>query len=128
MSEVTYRTIVEHPYREVAIEKRLPLDSTAESTVTSKPAFASPPSGAKPYHGFPLILSTRCDGYCFGAVTDYLDADTDDGCTIGDGFVEAPDGSRAGLIWSVEQEARFGRLIAPDDSRWGSISSRSSVP
>src|ERR1051325_8891179 len=119
MSEPSFRAMVEHPFRDIRIEKRLLLDPDAEPAVPGTPAFAARPAKAKPYHGFPLIEATRCEGYCFGAVTDFLDSDSDDGCTIGDAFVEAPDGTRAGLVWSVEPEAGDAQLAVPDTLRWG---------
>ena len=110
MNQVSYRTEVRHPFRDYAVEKKLLLDSTAESSDPDKPAFASPPAGAKAYHGFSLVPITACDGFIFGAVTDYLEPDTASGCTIGDGFVEAPDGTRAGLDGLVVADR--GRSVA----------------
>jgi hypothetical protein len=54
-----------------------------------------------------------------GAITDFLEKDSDKGCTIGDAFVEGPDGTRAGIMWEVEEEFRFTRSIKPDSERWG---------
>ncbi|MCJ8015298.1 hypothetical protein MUG84_26895 [Paenibacillus sp. KQZ6P-2] len=42
-----------------------------------------------------------------GEITDHLHYDDDIGCLTGDGFVQAPDGSRAGVIWQVEGFTRF---------------------
>ena len=38
----------------------------------------------------------------------------------GDGFVVAPDGSRAGLVWEAEVDhPDITEVLAPDDLRWG---------
>jgi len=40
------------------------------------------------------------------------------GCTDGDGYVIAPDGSRAGLVWDVgSREPR--EISPPNKERWG---------
>jgi len=73
----------------------------------------------KRYHGFPLIEETLTDGWCFGAVTEFLEPG---GCSDGDGYVEAPDGSRAGLVWDVEPDADDTVLeITPAENKddWG---------
>jgi hypothetical protein len=62
-----------------------------------------------------MVEETRTDGWCYGAITDYEDPE---GCEAGDGFVVAPDGSRAGLVWSTgDFEAR--EICEPDADRWG---------
>ena len=66
----------------------------------------APPPGAEAYHGFPLVGQTRQGGWCLGAITDPFEADTPEGCTIGDLFVEAPDGRRAGLVWDVDPQGK----------------------
>lgn len=83
------------------------------------PAFISKPAGAPVYYGFPLIPETETDGFIYGAITDFLEPDSEEGCTYGDGFVQAPDGSRAGLVWTVDDEAHFSRLSGPEKGRWG---------
>ena len=93
----------------------LQLDPAAPAADPELPAFLSKPSGAPVYHGFPLIEETRTDGWCYGAITAF---DGPQGCDAGDGFVVAPDGSRAGLVWSVgdfETEA----VCEPTVERWG---------
>lgn len=80
---------------------------------------AEPPPGAKPYHGFPLLPETCIDGWCFGAVTDYAEPDSAGGCTIGDGFVEAPDGTRAGVFWEYRDKMQYKMVVKPDSERWG---------
>lgn len=102
-----------------SITKNFVLDPQAGSSDSEKPAFLAPPDGARPYHGHPLITESCIDGYCYGAITDFLQADTKAGCTIGDAFVQAPDGSRAGLMWEVRKELGYMTVENPDDRRWG---------
>lgn len=82
-------------------------------------AFLSPPDGAIIYYGFPLIQETEKDGYIYGAITDFLEPDTADGCTFGDGFIQAPDGTRAGLIWEIAEQPYVAVNIPPEEDRWG---------
>jgi hypothetical protein len=91
------------------------LDPAAASASPDQPAFLSKPVGAPVYHGFPLIEETCIDGWCFGAITDFQDTS---GCTGGDGFVQAPDGSRAGLVWEVGTFP-LSEILAPEPDRWG---------
>ena len=73
------------------------------------------------YDGFNLVPETDIDGWCYGAITVYGESCytcPPGGCVSGDGFVEAPDGSRAGIVWSVGEFEPL-RLSEPDDSRWG---------
>ena len=93
----------------------LRLDETAKSADSSLPAFLLRPEGALAYHGFPIVQVTCADGWCFGAITDFDDAD---GCDSGDGYVVAPDGSRAGLVWDVGHEPTQ-QIVPPDEERWG---------
>ena len=90
--------------------KRLVLDGNAASAPVDQPAFLSKPLGAPVYHGFPLIPETSIDGWLYGAITEFADAS---GCSEGDGFVQAPDGTRAGLVWDVGEGKyrRSARLI-----------------
>ncbi len=95
----------------------LPLrfDPDAASADPTLPAFLARPAGAPVYHGFPLVEETRTDGWCYGAITDYEDPE---GRKAGDGFVVAPDGSRAGLVWSTgDFETR--QICEPEPNRWG---------
>jgi hypothetical protein len=87
----------------------------AESADPALPAFLARPKGAPVYHGFPLVEETRTDGWCYGAITAFQDPV---GCDAGDGFVVAPDSSRAGLVWSV---GTFPAQVIcePDAERWG---------
>ncbi len=95
--------------------RKLALDAKATTADGTLPAFLSKPEGAPVYHGFPIIEKTCTDGWCFGAITDYEDLD---GCDSGDGFVVAPDGSRAGLVWDVG-DGELAQIIPPDEERWG---------
>ena len=90
-------------------------DPNVESSDPSKPAFFSRREGTPVYYGFPLVEETRTDGWCFGAITAFEDPD---GCDCGDGYVVAPDGSRAGLVWEVG-EFPVREVCGPDDGRWG---------
>lgn len=99
--------------------KSILIDENAVSTDPSVPAFIARPKGSKPYYGFPLIEDLRIDGFCYGAITDFLEPDTEEGCTNGDGFVEAPDGSRAGIYWEVSDDSVYSVMIEPEDERWG---------
>jgi hypothetical protein len=95
--------------------KPLRLDAEAQSSSHELPAFVAPPAGAPVYHGFPLVEETRTDGWCYGEITESREPD---GCTEGDGFVVAPDGSRAGLVWAVGK-FETQELSPPDARRWG---------
>ena len=70
----------------------------------------------KVYAGSPIVEETRTDGWCYGAITEFEDPA---GCTDGDGYVEAPDGSRAGLDWVVRRNVRVRCVFPPDKRQWG---------
>ena len=54
------------------------------------------------HDGFPLVEDTRTDGWCYGAITEFHEPECHpNGCESGDGYVEAPDGSRTRLVWST---------------------------
>ena len=114
-----FRSRVEPPVGGKGLWKKMVLDENVELNDPSKPPFISAPPGSKPYFGHPLLEETRTDGWCLGIVTDPFEPDCAEGCTIGDAFVEAPDGSRAGLVWTVEPTPRFAVLCEPDGERWG---------
>jgi hypothetical protein len=38
---------------------------------------------------------------------------------FGDGFIQAPNGSRAGLVWQVSKSIDIKTLIKPEADRWG---------
>lgn len=90
-------------------------DSIAESADPSLPAFFARPNGAPVYHGFPLIRETEMDGWVLGAITAFEEPD---GCTSGDAFVQAPDGSRAGIVWEVG-EGELSQIAPITEDRWG---------
>jgi hypothetical protein len=113
------RSFVETPLRPAGVEKTLLLDPAAETLDLARPAFLAAPPGAPAYHGFPLLDELRTGGWCLGAVTDPFESDSEEGCTIGDLFVEAPDGRRAGLSWNVDPSPRFAVLQPPSGNRWG---------
>jgi hypothetical protein len=98
--------------------KRPLTDPQAKSARPDEPAFTAPPANAPAYRGFPLIEETRTDGWCFGAISGYEDPD---GCDCGDGFVVAPDGSQAGIIWQVGEcdVEEVEETCPPDKNRWG---------
>lgn len=94
----------------------LKLDPVAQSADPKLPAFLARPAGAPVYHGFPLVDAAEAEGFQLGMITDFLS--TPD--TIGDAFVVAPDGSRAGLNWESEvAEPYFAEVLSPEEGRWG---------
>jgi hypothetical protein len=115
----SFQAQVHTPLRPEGVMKTLVIDPTAPTIDADKPAFMASPPDAEAYHGFPLLEQTRQEGWCLGAVTDPFEADTSEGCTIGDLFVEAPDGRRAGLVWNVDPQPRFAVLQQPEGRHWG---------
>lgn len=115
----SFRSEVNTPLRSDGVMKTMVIDPVALTTDADKPAFMAPPPGAAAYYGFPLLEQTRQEGWCLGAVTDPFEADTPEGCTIGDLFVESPDGGRAGLVWNVDPQPRFAVLGQREGQRWG---------
>jgi hypothetical protein len=101
--------------RKVPDGKAIRTDNEARSADASLPAFLARPGDAPVYHGFPLVEESRTDGWCYGAITEFEDPE---GCDAGDGFVVAPDGSRAGLVWSVGAFPTE-TVCEPDKGRWG---------
>jgi hypothetical protein len=97
------------------MSKKLKLDPNAKPKTPGKPAFLSKPKDAPVYHGFPLLPDTEIDGWVLGTITEFEDPE---GCEYGDAFVQAPDGSRAGLVWSVGNY-ETNMIIEPDENRWG---------
>jgi hypothetical protein len=98
----------------------LKLDPAAETTNDELPAFLAPPANAPPYHGFPLVPETCTDGWCYGAIAEFVDSEHyPHGCDSGDGFVQAPDGSRAGLVWETDCPEAIMEVLPPDANRWG---------
>ncbi|MFN3653553.1 MAG: hypothetical protein ACK47B_28575 [Armatimonadota bacterium] len=107
----------------------LKFDQEAATSDESLPAFLAPPPGAAPYHGFPLIPETCIDGWCYGAITEFIDPENyPAGCDSGDGFVQAPDGTRAGLVWWTECPEEIMEVCPPEPNRWGVWEVRFSRP
>lgn len=88
------------------------IDPDAKSANPKDPAFVAPPTGSPVYHGFPIVPETETNGWLFGAITEFIGSDA------GDGYVVAPDGSHAGLVWEVG-EGTFQQILPPDPKRWG---------
>ena len=93
----------------------LAVDRTAKSVSANQPAFLAPPPGAPVYHGFVVLDDVAIDGFTLGKITDF-EAEP---CEVGDGFVIAPDGSRAGLVWEVCNRNYFNEVRPPEPERWG---------
>ncbi|KRF58742.1 3-deoxy-8-phosphooctulonate synthase [Bacillus sp. Soil745] len=74
---------------------------------------------SNPYDVFELFDETSKDGFVYGEISDHFDYDTEDGCTYGDGFIQGPDGTRAGVIWQIEDQVKFTMEIKPEKDRWG---------
>ena len=91
------------------------LDLTADSSDPAMLAFMSPPPGALPYHGFG-VLDIAVRGFSFGLISDFFNDPT--AGAQGDGFVVAPDGSRAGLVRKLDEEYVF-RTVEDTETRWG---------
>ncbi len=67
-----------------------------------------------PYEGYRLIPETQMDGFTYGAITP-LGENPERGA----GFLEGPDGSRAGLQWELSDRPYIMRIEAPDGEKWG---------
>lgn len=93
----------------------LAVDYKAESTNAELPGFLAKPSGAPVYHGFTILNDVVVDGFTLGMITDFESAE----CNEGDGFVVAPDHSRAGLVWEVNDEKQFAKILPLEKDRWG---------
>jgi hypothetical protein len=93
----------------------LALDPRAPSASPPQPAFISRPDSAPVYHGFRILEDVVEEGFTFGMITDFeLQPAVE-----GDAFVVAPDGSRAGLVWTKSDEATFVQLCEIESDRWG---------
>lgn len=90
-------------------------DPGAISSSSSVPAFLARPPGAPAYYGFPVLDASETDGWRLGVISDPTGST---GTDYLDGFVVAPDGSRAGLIW-VANENAISQVLAPTPDRWG---------
>lgn len=90
------------------------LDESAATAKPDLPAFLAPPAGAPAYHGFPLVPSTTIDGWIYGTISRHVPGPVD----FGDGFVQAPDGSRAGIVWQLGTGDPYV-ISPPNQGRWG---------
>ena len=71
------------------------------------------------YSGWPIVHETCIDGWCYGAITEFMNPE---GCRDGDGFVQAPDGSRAGIVWDYNEQADTSiiqEIPTSKDHGWG---------
>lgn len=66
----------------------------------------------RPYAQFCLVEETATDGWRLGTIMSFV------GHAWGDAFVEAPDGSRAGVVWILDS-TEFKVLQPADEDRWG---------
>lgn len=65
-----------------------------------------------PYAQFNIVDEALIDGWRLAMIMGYVDQ------TWGDAFVQAPDGTRAGVVWVLESDD-FKTLQLPDGERWG---------
>ena len=98
----------------------LAIDATALSASANEPAFIARPDGAPVYYGFIVLDDVSVDGFTLGKITDF-EADP---CDEGDAFVIAPDGSRAGLVWEVSDQAVLPRGHARRNREVGCVGRR----
>ena len=70
------------------------------------------PAGLPVYHGYVVVPETYIDGWVLGEVTPFLGEDS------GDGFVVAPGGTQASLLWEVG-EGDLVEIVGPTAVRWG---------
>lgn len=71
------------------------------------------------YYG-PFVVETLTGGWCYGAITEFLELENPDGCDSGDGFVVAPDGSYCGLVWWTRCPWEFEQIGGPRRQKcWG---------
>ncbi|MFZ3213607.1 MAG: hypothetical protein WA188_19040 [Terriglobales bacterium] len=93
----------------------LAVDASAKSASPGEPAFVARPEGAPVYYGFQVLGDVVVEGFTFGKITDF-DAEP---CDMGDAFVIAPDGSRAGLVWEISEKTYFQQVHPFESERWG---------
>lgn len=90
-------------------------DLGAQSASADLPAFIARPADAPVYHGFPLLPGSEKDGFVFGVITD---PKGDEPVPWGDAYVVAPDGTRAGIVWSMDG-SDMKVVCPPEPGRWG---------
>lgn len=93
----------------------LALDPAAVSASPEAPAFIAKPEGAPPYYGFQVLEDSEVDGFQFGKITDF----DREPAMEGEGFVVAPDDSRAGLIWHISEDISIKQFSPPERDCWG---------
>jgi hypothetical protein len=91
-------------------------DSAAMSSKRPAPAFVAPPPDAPVYYGFPILEQSLTHDWRLGVISDPSDVGADGDYL--DGFVVAPDGSRAGLVWE-HAATEIREILAPEAGRWG---------
>lgn len=67
-----------------------------------------------PFEGYPLLPETDRDGFVFGRITPL-----DEGRQTGAGFLQGPDGSRAGLQWELSDSPFLMKVEGPGGDSWG---------
>ena len=87
-------------------------DQDDDSADPKKRARAARTRATPAPHGFPVVRETNTDGWVFGAITDFVYEET------GDGYVMAPDGSQAGVVWRVGT-GPVKQIQPPKAQRWG---------
>ena len=88
------------------------------------PAFLARPDGSPVYHGFVVIEDSLTDGWRYGAIAAFEGVNGEE---EGDGFVIAPDGTRAGVVWAVDSPD-FEIISPPSIGRWGVYAVRFPTP
>lgn len=108
--------------------KKLLQDNSVISFENAPPWFIRG-EGDKVYTGFPLIPETETkDSWVYGAITDFLEPDSKDGCTTGDGYVQTSWGRRAGLVWDTNGKDGLDTISEPEEGRWGVYGVKFSKP
>ena len=92
--------------------RRLALDHSANSTDPTGSAVLAKPAGSPVYHGFVVVPETFIDGWVLGEITPFLGEEN------GDGYIVAPDGTQAGLVWAVGA-GEFTEIMPATPDRWG---------
>jgi len=62
-----------------------------------------------------VLSDVAVEGFTLGAITDF----ETQGSIEGDGFVVAPDDSRAGLVWQISNEQKLEEICPMTVDRWG---------
>src|SRR5262249_1750694 len=105
------RLLMDQPQR----GRPLAIDHKAASASPTEPAFIARPDGSPVYHGFVILDDMVIDGFTLGKIT-HCEAEP---LETGDGFVVAPDGSRAGIVWEVCDSRYFHEVVPIEVDRWG---------